>query len=192
MFSGMKQQEVDMESTYGGNWWAVVIRGIVAIIFGVAALIWPAITLFVLIALFAAFVIVEGAFTIVQAFRRAGRGGSFWARVARGVIGILFGLAVLFWPGITAIILLYLIAFWAIVTGVLEIIAGIALRDEISNEWWMVAGGVISLIFGILIAAFPGAGALTLILFIGIYAIVFGIVLLITGIQARSQPPRAV
>jgi len=175
--------------TYGVNWWATLIRGIVFIIFGLAALVWPGITLFVLIVLFGAFALVEGIATIVQALRRTERGGGFWARIAGGVIGILVGLGVFFYPGITALLLVYIIAGWAIATGVLDIIAGISLRDKIKGEWWLVAAGVVSLLFGFLIAINPGAGALALVVIIGIYALIAGILLLVLGVQSREQPP---
>jgi uncharacterized membrane protein HdeD (DUF308 family) len=104
----------------------------------------------------------------------------------RGIVGIVAGIVTFMWPGITAMFLLYLIAFWAILTGVLEIVAGIRLREVMANELLLILMGVISTLFGILIIIFPGAGALAIIIWIGAYAVVFGIILIVLAFRLRS------
>jgi len=106
--------------------------------------------------------------------------------LVEGIVGIAAGIVTFMWPGITAMFLLYLIAFWAILTGVLEIVAGIRLREVIANEMLLILMGVISTLFGILIIIFPGAGALAIIIWIGAYAVVFGIILIALAFRLRS------
>lgn len=167
------------------NWWAVVLRGVFAVIFGLLALIWPGATLFVLIMLFGAYALVDGVFALIAAFRVAG--GDRWPLLLEGVVGILIGLLTFFWPGVTALVLLSFIAAWAIITGIFEIVAAIRLRREIEGEWALGLAGVASLIFGVLLILFPGAGALSLIWLIGAYAIVFGILLILLGLRLRGM-----
>ena len=106
--------------------------------------------------------------------------------MAEGALGILAGLITFFWPGITALALLYVIAFWAIFTGVLEVVMAISLRREIENEWLMVLSGVLSVLFGLILAVLPGVGLLSLVWLVGIYALVFGIVLIVLGFRVRG------
>jgi uncharacterized membrane protein HdeD (DUF308 family) len=168
------------------NWGAVALRGVLAVIFGVLALIWPGLTLIVLVSLFGAFALVDG----VTAVFTAVRGGAAAVRsrgwlAFEGIIGILAGLVAFFWPSITALALVWVIAAWAVVTGVLEIAAAIRLRKEIEGEWMLILAGVASVIFGVLLAALPGPGALTLVWLIGAYAIVFGVLELALAFRMR-------
>src|ERR687897_2912559 len=112
-----------------GNWWALLLRGIAAVLFGLAALFWPGLTLFVLIVFFGAYSLVDGIFAIVAGIR--GSGGRRWLLLAEGVLGVLVGLIALFWPGMTALVFLYVIAAWAILTGILKVVVAIWLRREI-------------------------------------------------------------
>jgi uncharacterized membrane protein HdeD (DUF308 family) len=168
------------------TWWAVALRGTVAVLFGLVAMIWPGITLFALLILFGAYALVDGAFAIGSAFfgENADASSRAWLAV-RGVAGIVIGLMTFFWPGVTALVLLYLIAAWAIVSGVLEVAAAIRLRKEIRGEWLMALAGVLSVVFGILLAVWPAAGAVTLVLFIGAFALVFGVVLIGLAFRLR-------
>jgi uncharacterized membrane protein HdeD (DUF308 family) len=168
------------------NWGAVALRGVLAVIFGVLALIWPGLTLIVLVSLFGAFALIDG----VTAVFTAVRGGAAAVRsrgwlAFEGIIGILAGLVAFFWPSITALALVWVIAAWAVVTGVLEIAAAIRLRKEIDGEWMLILTGVASVIFGVLLAALPGPGALTLVWLIGAYAIVFGVLELALAFRMR-------
>ncbi|MDB9331196.1 HdeD family acid-resistance protein [Nodularia spumigena CS-591/04] len=168
------------------NWWTVALRGAIAIIFGLAALFWPDITLTALIFIFAAFVLVSGVLLAIAAFRDGLTHTHGWLMLLEGAIGIAVGIMAFIWPGITALVLLYLIAAWAIVTGVLEIIAAIQIRKEIQNEWLLAIAGIASVLFGVLLLVWPLAGALAILWIIGAYAIIFGILLLILAFRLRS------
>jgi uncharacterized membrane protein HdeD (DUF308 family) len=165
------------------HWWALALRGLLAVLFGVLTFIIPGLTLFYLVLLFGAYTILEGIFNLVSAFRAPGH---HWPLVLEGILSILAGALTFVWPGLTALVLLYLIAFWAIFTGVLEITAGIRLRRHIDNEWLLILMGVLSVGFGLLLLVFPGAGALAIVLWIGAYAIVFGIALIALAFRLRS------
>src|ERR671914_2445556 len=131
-----------------GHWWALALRGIIALLFGLAALLRPGIALEALILLFGAYAFVDGMFSIVGVFGGTRAGTPRWLLFVEGVVGILAGLIAFVLPGLTAILLLYLIAAWAIVTGISEIVMAIRLRREIRGEWAVIAGGVLSVIFG--------------------------------------------
>jgi uncharacterized membrane protein HdeD (DUF308 family) len=171
-------------------WWLVALRGALALLFGVLALVWPAITIGVLVLLFGAYAFVDGAFALGTAIFGGARaeGRRTWL-VVEGVAGILAGLVTFFWPAITALALLWLIAAWALVTGVLEIVTAIRLRRELTGEWLLALTGVLSVIFGIVLLVRPGAGALALIWVIGIYAIAFGAALLFLAFRLRRIAP---
>src|ERR1700737_4289841 len=164
-------------------WWALALRGVLAVLFGLLAFFIPGITLLSLVLLFGAYVFLDGIFDLVAAARSPSH---HWALVLEGIIGIIAAILTFLWPGITAMVLLYLIAFWAIFTGVLEIIAGIRLRAVIANEFLLILMGVLSTLFGILIIIFPGAGALAIIIWIGAYAVLFGIILIVQTCRLRS------
>ena len=168
------------------NWWTVALRGAIAIIFGLAALFWPDITLTALIFIFAAFVLVSGVLLAIAAFRDGLNHTHAWLMLLEGVIGIAIGIMAFVWPGITALVLLYIIAAWAIVTGVLEIIAAIQIRKEIQNEWLLAIAGIASILFGILLLVWPIAGALAILWIIAAYAIIFGVLLLILAFRLRN------
>jgi uncharacterized membrane protein HdeD (DUF308 family) len=172
--------------TLATNWWALLLRGIAAVLFGLAALFWPGLTLFVLIVFFGAYTLVDGIFAIVAALR--GSGSRRWLLLAEGVLGVLAGLIAFFWPGITALVLLYVIVAWAIFTGILKVVMAIWLRREIENEWLLVLSGVLSVLFGVILAVLPGVGLLSLVWLIGIYALIFGVALIVLGFRVRGQP----
>jgi uncharacterized membrane protein HdeD (DUF308 family) len=168
------------------NWWVVALRGAAALVFGILALVWPGITVLVLVALFGAYALVDGIFALGTAiFGRGATGGSRAWLVVEGVAGIIAGILTFAWPGVTALVLLWLIALWAVVTGVLEIVAAIRLRRELRGEWMLILSGVISVLFGILLMVWPAAGALAVTVLIGLYAIVFGVVLLALSFRLR-------
>ena len=168
-----------------GNWWALLLRGIAAVLFGLAALFWPGLTLYVLVIFFGAYVLVDGVFAIAAGIR--GSGGRGWLLLAEGVLGVLAGLVALFWPGISALVLLYVIAAWAIFTGILKVVMAISLRREIENEWLMIVSGVLSVVFGVVLGALPGVGLLSLVWLVGIYALIFGVALIVLGFRVRGH-----
>ena len=173
-----------MLHTLARNWWALALRGLVAVLFGLLTFVLPGITLVTLVLLFGAYALVDGIFNLIAFFRVASHQ---WALLIEGVIGIIAGIVTFALPSITAIVLLYVIAFWAIFTGVFEIIAGIRLRKAITNEWLLLVTGVLSLLFGVLILFAPGAGALAIVLWIGAYALVFGVFLLALAFRLRGH-----
>ena len=171
------------------NWWALALRGLAAILFGILAFAWPGITLFVLIIFFGAYMLVDGIFAIVAAVRAAGEEARWWLLLLEGIFGVVVGLVTFFWPGLTALALLYLIAAWAIVTGIMEIVEAIRLRQEIVGEWALILGGALSLLFGVLLVVIPArAGLLSLTWLIGAYAVAFGVLLVILAFRVRNAP----
>jgi uncharacterized membrane protein HdeD (DUF308 family) len=170
------------------NWWALALRGLLAVLFGLAAFFLPGITLTALILLFGAYMLVDGIFAIIAAVRAEGRDARWWLLVAEGVLGVLAGIVAFIWPGLTALALLYFVAAWAIVTGAFEIVGAIRLRREIEGEWALILAGVLSVIFGVLLVVLPAeVGILSLVWLVGAYALVFGILLIILAFQVRNQ-----
>jgi uncharacterized membrane protein HdeD (DUF308 family) len=175
-----------MTIAFTTNWWALVIRGVAAIIFGILTFVWPGITITALVLVFGAYAIVDGIFAIMAGVRAPKSLSRWWLLLIEGIVSVAAGVVAFLMPGITALFLLVMIASWAIVTGVIEIIAAIQLRSEITGEWLMVLSGVASIVFGGLLLYDPGAGALTVVWIIGAYAIFFGILLVALGFKLRS------
>ncbi|HET7010047.1 MAG TPA: HdeD family acid-resistance protein [Anaerolineales bacterium] len=171
--------------TLARNWWLFAIRGVLAILFGVLALLWPAITLVVLVLMFGAYVIADGVLAIASGLRNRKSEPRWWTLVLEGLAGIALGVVTFLWPETTAVVLVYLIAAWAVVTGVLETVEAIRLRKEIRGEGWLALGGILSVVFGLLLVLFPGAGAISVVWLIGAYAIVFGIVVIVLAFRLR-------
>lgn len=169
------------------HWWAVGLRGLAAIIFGILALVVPGITLIVLIAFFGAFVLIEGIVAIYLAIRGRENNRNWGWLLAEGVAGVLIGIITFRWPGVTTFVLLAFIAAWAIITGAMEIFQAIELRRVITNEWLLILSGAVSVIFGVLLLLFPTSGALALVWLIGIYAILFGMLLLVLAWRLRGM-----
>ena len=174
------------------NWWALALRGVAAVLFGLLALALPGATLAALVILFGAYALVDGAFALVTAARAVGRHAAWLGSLVEGVLGVAAGVAVFLWPGITTVALLALIALWAILTGIVEVVAAVRLRRELDGEWLLGLSGLVSILFGVVLLARPAAGALALIWAIGAYAILFGALLLgfawrLRGRQAHSR-----
>ena len=191
----MRVPIIDVD-TLSRNWWLVVLRGVLGIAFGIITFVAPAISLAALVLLFGAYAFADGVLAIATAVRRRGTTERWWILLLEGLVGIGAGLVTLFRPGITALVLLYIIAGWAVATGILELIAAVRLRKEIKHEWLLALSGIASVAFGVLIALFPGAGALALVIWIGAYAFVFGALLVALGLRlrglGRSRTPREV
>jgi uncharacterized membrane protein HdeD (DUF308 family) len=180
-FSDLMRVEIEVMEMSSRHWWMFALRGIAAVLFGILAFAWPGITLTVLVLLFGAYALVNGVLALISAFRT--RHDHRWGLLLEGLVGIAAGLVTFFVPGLTALALVYIIAAWALVTGVLQLIAAVRLRKVIHDEWWLILSGVASLIFGILLAAMPAAGALALVWLIAAYAIVFGVLMI--GLAVR-------
>jgi uncharacterized membrane protein HdeD (DUF308 family) len=168
------------------NWWAVAVRGIAAIVFGVLAFALPGATLAVLVLLFGAFALVHGVFALAAPFA-AGRWDSrWWPLLVQGVLGIAVGLITAFLPGATALGLLFAIGVWSVAIGITEIAAAVAMRRVIENEWTMALGGLLAILFGLYVLVFPGAGALAVTWLIGTFAVVWGIVTILLAWRLRG------
>ena len=158
------------------HWSVFAIRGIAAIVVGILAFIWPVTTLAMLVILFGAYVLVDGVALLVALDRgEALARRHAWAVGVMGVLGIVAGIVTFAWPGPTALSLLYLVAFWALAMGTFQVVAAVALRRELDGEFWMALGGVMSIVFGALLAVFPGEGLLSLVWLVGIWSVAFGV-----------------
>jgi uncharacterized membrane protein HdeD (DUF308 family) len=167
-------------------WWVFVVRGIVAILFGVLAFLRPGITLEVLVLLFAFWALFDGVFALISSVGAAEAHEPWWPLVLIGLLGIAAGLVTLRWPGITALALLFVIAYWSIFRGILEIAAAVRLRNLIQGEQWLILGGIASIAFGVLLVLYPGSGLLAVIWLVGIYAVIFGIAGLMLGLRLKN------
>jgi len=168
------------------NWWLLLLRGIAAIVFGVLPFIWPGITLLTLLILYGAFALVDGILSLAAAIMGGAPAPRWWLAIV-GLLGIAAGILTFAWPGITALVLLLFIAFWAIAIGVMQIVGAIKLRKEIDNEWLLIFCGVISVIFGLILIVQPQTGALALVFVIGFYAILEGIGLVGLAMRLRAH-----
>jgi uncharacterized membrane protein HdeD (DUF308 family) len=179
--------EATMLEHLGRNWNWVVLRGVAAVFFGVLAFAWPGITLAILVIVWGAYALADGVLALVAAYRVRDQGKPFWSVVIVGLLGIAAGIVTFVWPGMTALLLLMFIAAWAVVMGIFQIVAAIRLRKEIQNEWLLGLSGVLSVLFGIIMFAQPGAGALAVIWVIAAYAIVFGVLLIWLGLRLKKR-----
>ena len=168
------------------NWWLLLLRGIAAIVFGVLAFAWPGLTLLTLILFYGAFALVDGALAIVAAVTGAPSAPRWWLAVV-GVFGVAAGLLTFLMPGLSALVLLFFIAGWAVATGVLQIVGAIQLRKEIDNEWLLIFGGAVSVLFGVGMMLAPGAGALALVWVIGIYSVIPGVTLVALAFRLKKH-----
>ena len=168
------------------NWWALALRGVLAVLFGVVAFVLPGVTLAILIALFGAYTLVDGFLSIVAGVKAAEHHERFGSLIWRGILGIVAGLAAFVLPAVTAVVLTLVIAAWAIVTGVLEIVAAVHLHRA-HGEWLLIMNGVLSVVFGLALVVAPGLGLLTLVWIIGGYAIFFGLIMLTLAIRLRAR-----
>ncbi len=164
------------------KWWAVALRGVLAIVFGIVALALPGATLVSLAVLFGAYAFVSGVFAIVAAFGIRGRDAVWY--VLDGILGIALGIATFFFPGIATQALVFLIGVWAILMGTFEVIAGFEL--PVKRDWLLVIAGIASIVFGVLVFAYPVGGALAIAWLIGVYALVYGVSMVVFGIRLRS------
>jgi uncharacterized membrane protein HdeD (DUF308 family) len=174
-----------MLRTITHSWWMILLRGIFAILFGIAAFIWPGPTIEALVLLFGAYALLDGIVAVIVGIQQYGETQRWWAVLLEGIAGIVLGVLTFLWPGTTATVLLAFIAAWAIVTGVFEIAAAIELRKVIEGEWMMILAGALSVLFGVLLILQPTAGAVAIIWLLGAYAIIFGVLLSILAFELR-------
>ncbi len=174
-------KEAIMEKVLARYWWSFYIRGIIAIIIGLIAIFLPGITLEILAVLIGAFFLVDGIFSIAASFGSKSSGQRWWIFILEGVAGIVIGVLTFIWPQVTILALVLLIAAWALITGILEIIASFKLRKLIENEWLLALSGILSILFALILLISPGAGAVVIIWLSGVYAIFFGLLLIFLG-----------
>jgi uncharacterized membrane protein HdeD (DUF308 family) len=174
-------------STLAANWRALALRGLVALLFGLVVLFWPGLVLTVLALLFGVYAAVDGAITFVPALRSPDRGARRTLPLAEGAVGIIAGLVALLWPGLTVSGLVYVIAGWAVVTGVLKILTAILLRAEVENGWLLAGSGALSVLFGIVLAALAGSDVPFLAPFIGGFAVIVGLALIVFAFRLRER-----
>jgi uncharacterized membrane protein HdeD (DUF308 family) len=168
------------------NWWMLALRGVLAIIFGLIALFFPGIVLFAFIIVFGVYAIIDGIFAVFVAIRERESLHRWGWVLVEGVLSIIAGILAFAFPRETALVLLFIIAAWAVLTGIMEIAAAFSLRDFVAQEWALALAGLVSVIFGILLFARPGAGILALLWLVGIYSIIFGVLFIIRALQLRS------
>lgn len=174
-----------VKSALHRSWWLLLLRGIIAIAFGVATFVWPQISLLSLILVYGIYAVADGILALVAAIRGGGIAPRWWLALS-GVVSLLAGGLAFAWPGLTALVLVYLIGFWSILRGIIEIVGAIRLRKEIENEWTLIAAGALSVIFGLILVFAPGSGALGLLWLIAAWAILFGGLLIFLAFRVRK------
>lgn len=168
------------------SWWVLVLRGLFAIMFGLIAIVWPDITVFVIVTIFGAFLMLDGLIEIWVGFLGRGRDDDWWTDALLGILAVIAGIAVIAWPDITATGLIIFIGAVMTVYGATMIYQAIKLRTDINNEWILIANGALSLVLGVAFMIFPGAGAVSLIWLIALYIILFGVLLIVVGWKMRG------
>jgi uncharacterized membrane protein HdeD (DUF308 family) len=182
------EKYLEMAAVFASRWWAVLLRGLVAIAFGIVAFTWPGVTVATLVALFAFYAIMDGIFSLFTAIGGR-RHDHRWLLALEGVVGIWAGIVMLRAPGVTAIFLVFFISIWAMATGFLRIVEAIRLRKEISGELWLILSGVLSILFALMLMARPLVGVISLIWVLAAYALLMGIVMVILSFELRRLRP---
>jgi uncharacterized membrane protein HdeD (DUF308 family) len=175
-----------MDMVLARNWWALAVRGILAVLLGLVAFALPGVFLASLVWLFGAYCLVDGVFAIVAGLRAAQRHERWWPLALEGLVDITVGVVTLLLPAAAVLALLYLVSAWSIITGVFRISAAVRLRRQIRGEWLLILNGVLSVLFGVAIVVYPAVGLVTVVWIIGMYAILFGIILLALALRLRG------
>lgn len=174
-------------------WWAVLLRGVFAVIFGVTALVWPTVTVWALTVVFGAYAIVDGISAIVRSVqaRKVASGWVWW--LLGGVVSLVAGIVAFVWPGITALAAVFVIGIWAIMGGILEVTGSLRLRSLGGTSHWglLLGAGIIELLFGVVLVFFPVSGILSIVWLVGVFALLFGVLLVVSAFQVRSAAKKA-
>jgi uncharacterized membrane protein HdeD (DUF308 family) len=181
---GRYQQRLN---TFAANWRALALRGLVALLFGLVVLFWPGLVFAVLAVLFGIYAVVDGAITLVPALRSSERGARRWLPLTEGAVGVIAGLVAFLWSGMAGNGLIYVIVGWAFATGVLKILTAILLRAEVENGWLLAGSGALSVLFGTVLVVLAGSDVPFLAPFIGIFAVVVGLALVVLAFRLREQ-----
>jgi uncharacterized membrane protein HdeD (DUF308 family) len=175
------------QQTSRNYWLVLLVRGILAILFGIVALVWPGWTILALIYVFGAYALIDGVMALVNAIQDRSTSSEYWWLVLiRGIIGIIIGLLVFFWPGLTALVLFTLIGIWAVVIGIFELLAAFVLPGDLRLEWTFVLGGILSIILGVIFIRHPVTAMLSLVWVLGIFAVAYGLVQIVHAFRYRS------
>ena len=174
-------------SAIAANWRVLALRGLAALIFGLVVLLWPGAILAVLTLVFGIYAIVDGGILLVPALRTSGRGAQRWLPLVEGAVGVVAGLVALLWPGLTVSGLLYVIVAWALATGILKIATTIVLRSGVENAWLLAGSGALSVLFGVVLSVLVGSDLPSLAPFIGVFAIVVGLALIVFAFRTRDR-----
>ena len=174
-------------STFAANWRVLALRGLAALLFGLVVLFWPGLVLAVLTLFFGIYALVDGGVVLVPALRSSEQGARRWLPLAEGTVGVIAGLLALLWPGMTASGLLYVIVGWALLTGILKTLTAIMLRSEVENGWLLAGSGALSVLFGVILAALAGSDLPSLAPFIGVFALVVGLALVVFAFRTRDR-----
>ena len=179
-----------MLSNLSRFWWMLLLRGLLAIAFGILVFTSPALSLVSLILIFGIFALADGLAAVVTAIRGRDENDDWWVVLLAGLAGMGVGVITFLAPGITALMLLFYIALWATVIGLLEIVTAIRLRREIQGEFWLILHGIVAVAFGVFLIARPGLGALSVLALIGAYAIASGILMIAFAFRIRGFAQR--
>ncbi len=184
--------ESDVASVLRAAWWLVLLRGALAILFGIIVLATPGTALLALVLVYGAYAVVDGVVAVAAGLRHR-RAETHWVwHVVQGVVSVLAGIVAFVWPGITVLVILLLLAFWSVVGGIAEIGESLAMRRAGSSTWgWMLAAGIVSVLFGIVLFVQPGAALTTLLWLVGVWAVVFGVVLVVWAFRLRGRVAQA-
>jgi uncharacterized membrane protein HdeD (DUF308 family) len=182
-----------MNELLSKSWWMLALRGAVALLFGVLALVWPSVTLLWLVALFSAFAIVGGMVSIIGAVKNRKSDEEWWLILVLGIVSVTAGVIAIFHPALTMLVLVLVIGANALISGVLDIVVAVRLRKILRREWMLMLAGLVSILFGMLVFVFPQAGAVALVAMISFYAIVTGVLLLALAfyMRRRGRPAEA-
>ena len=176
----------DVTAAVRGLWWLVLLRGILAILFGLFALFTPGTALLALVFVFGAYAILDGVTALVVGIRHRGEDRHWVWHFVQGVVSVLAGIIAFVWPGVTVLAILFVIAFWSIIGGIAEIAESFMMRKRGGEGWgWMLAAGIVSVLFGIVLLVWPGAALITLLWLVGVYAIVFGVIIVVWAVRLR-------
>ncbi len=168
------------------NWWVLLLRGLVAIAFGLLAWLQPEISLAVLVLLFGAYSMADGLLSVAMALAGRRQDDNWWLLLIEGLLGAIVGILAFAAPTAMGLALLFCIAAWAILTGFLEVVLAIALRKETTGEWRLALAGVASVLFGAVLMAQPRASAIALLWLIALYAVLFGLLLVLLAFKVRG------
>jgi uncharacterized membrane protein HdeD (DUF308 family) len=178
--------DTNVKSVARAMWWLVLLRGILMVLFGIIALAWPGIALLSLVWIFGSYAVLDGITAIGIGVRTRGEPHWVWT-IVQGVVSVLAGVVALIWPGVTALALLFVVAFWAIMLGIGEIGGAMASRRRGSTAWgWTLAAGILNVVFGVVLLIWPASGILTLVWLVGIFTLVGGVALIVLAFRVRS------